>query len=161
MGSVNRLMAAGCPTGTLLNKPESGVVDPADHEGIRTLLGEMALHAEVRIADLQQLVVHAAMRIVTNCAAFTHGFVFEDKGTGLGRMARHAGSDFRHEDSVGQKIGIRISMRIVAVHAGREILRNRVAVRQGKLALYFKVALQAGLGRAARIVDQVTPFAFH
>jgi hypothetical protein len=63
-------MAPCRPTGTLLNKAKTGMIYPANHQGIRSLLGEVALQAQRWIRDLQHLVIGTAVRVMTNRATF-------------------------------------------------------------------------------------------
>ena len=52
---------------------------------------EMALHAEVRVPDGEQLGVHCAVSTVTSRATFVHGFVLKHVRTTLSRVALETG----------------------------------------------------------------------
>ena len=146
MGPVNCLMAARCPTGSLLDETKAGMVHSTDHERILARFREMALQAEVGVTDLQHLVVGAPVGRMAGLATFPHGLMLEHEWSGLRRMALSTGSTLRHEDALGKERLILIPVRVMAVHAGNHTLPERMAVRQGKLPLHVEVTLQAGLG---------------
>ena len=81
-------MTARRPAGAYLHA-ERVVGTPDEKLAIGDLL-EMALQAQVRIANTEQLRIDGPVDIVASRAAFAQGIVFEGVGTTLGRMATEA-----------------------------------------------------------------------
>jgi hypothetical protein len=53
-------------------------------------MGEVAPQAKIGVAIQEHLGVHRAVRVMAHGATFTHGFVFENERTFLGRVASGA-----------------------------------------------------------------------
>src|ERR1700728_4811120 len=83
-------MAATAPAGAARDERRMVHIANQQHAGTGLLL-EMALQAQVLIARDEHFLVHAAVRIVADGAAFADGFMFEDKRAALLRMALEAG----------------------------------------------------------------------
>jgi hypothetical protein len=109
--------------------------------------------AEVVVAGDKHFGVHRAVRIVTGGATFEAGVVLEDKRTFLGGVTRETGLVGAGEVE-GAALDRIAAVRVVAIAAAHRAGHHRVAVRQSKLAALLQVALEAGLGRLARIDDR-------
>lgn len=158
---MDSLVAACRPAAALLDEPESGVIDPSNHEGVLPFFGEMTLQAQVGIGHLKHFGIHASMRLVTGRAPFTHRFMFEGKRSGLGWMAIRAGPQYGRPNACGEQVGIAVTVRIMTINAGHPVFTHRMTVGKGKFSLNLKVALETGIRGTARIMDQMAAFAHH
>ena len=106
-----------------------------------------------RVAGDQHLVVDRAVGVVAGRAAFLpDSSVLIDKRTGLLGVAADAGLSRSRES--GATTADRVALvDIVAVHAAHLAGQDRVGVGQAHFAALFKMALEAGLRRLARIYD--------
>ena len=157
---MDRLMASGRPAGALLNVAKARVVDRTDDEAVAPVLGKVALQAKVCIWDFQHLGVDAAMYVMTGGAALAECLVFKHEWTGICGVAFSTRSTGGLQNTLGEQALVVRAVWIMAVDAGHLAIRDRVAVRQGKLALDIEVALQAGGRVFTRIMDQVASAAF-
>ena len=155
---MNRLVASRRPASPLLNVSKSCMIDPADHQRIAAVFGEVALEAKVGVADLQHLRVRAAVHVMTGGTPVPHGFVFKDIRAGLSGMALSASPARRCQYSLRKERLVLKSMRVVAIHAGDFPISHRMRMGQRKLPLYFKVALQACNRIATGIMNEMAAF---
>jgi hypothetical protein len=89
---MNCFMATSRPASPLLDVSKSSMINPANHQGIATVLREMTLQAKVGVANLQHLCIRAAMDIMTGGTPFSHGLMLENIGSGLRRVTLRTGS---------------------------------------------------------------------
>lgn len=106
----------------------------------------MAAEAEIRVAGDEHLLIHGAVRIVADRAAFLHRLVREEERTFLRGVALRASL------VGGFKRGARALndfafMRIVAIAASHLAREDRVGVGQAELTALVQMAGEAGLGR--------------
>ena len=85
---MNGLVAARGPASPLLHPQR--VVRTANEQLTSLDLLEVTLQTQVGVPNRQQLVVDRTVRIVTDGAAFAHGFMDEHERALLRRVATHA-----------------------------------------------------------------------
>jgi len=114
----------------------------------------MTAQAKIWVALRKHLLIDRAVGIVTDSAAFAHGFVFEDKWTRLLAMALlaafvlpcHGQSTFRLENVA--------PVRIVALDATHVTFNDRMMLRQAKFRLNVRVTLKTGCRIISRVDDE-------
>ena len=88
---MHGLVTTGTPAGAFAQAAGRPVIGTANNNPGGRLLLEMAPETKIGVARDQHLVVHRSMRIVTRCAAFADGFMFENEWPALRGMALTAG----------------------------------------------------------------------
>jgi hypothetical protein len=111
---MHRLVAAGGPACPLRKVVQLGMEGLAnDHAFIRRL-GDVALKAEVAVANLQHTRIERTMGLVAGGAALPEGFVLKYKGPGLLCVALEAGLALGGKAPVSQ-LQAGSCMRIMAI----------------------------------------------
>lgn len=147
-------VAAGGPAGAAIN--ELGVVNFADEELAR-LIGravhlDVALETEIVVALGEELPVDGAVGVMAGGAAFAHGFVFVDEGTGL--LAMTFGAlliDAGHGEAAGRFHDF-VAVRIVALDTIHAAFDDRMMLRKVEQRVDVKMALETG-GRVFTGID--------
>ena len=119
----------------------------------------VAFEAEIGVTFHKHLAVHGSVWGMTNRAAFTQSFMFENKRPGLFPMTLRAiliEPGHRQPPRRFENIG---AMRIVAVHAIHAIFKHRMMLRKIELGMGLQVAVEARRGVFSRIDDKFSPSA--
>jgi len=159
VGSVHRLVATGAPAGAALPVPtETAMTTATVAVGRQTQIFpgvgiEVAFQAQRLIALIEHLLINRAVRAVTGAAAFADGSVREDEGPRLLLVALLAGFGFAAELSAAAFSGV-TAVRVVAISAANLAGEYRMGVGQAELGFLVEMALEAGVGRFARIDDE-------
>lgn len=149
---MNRLMASGGEAASASHRAVVVASADRDHASGKLLL-EVAFEAQVGISLAKHAGIHRAVGVVTDHAAFTCGFVFINKRPPLGHVAFEAKLVVTVQGlrSAGDDVAL---VRVVAVGATDFALGHRVMRRQVEPRPHLQMALEAGLGGAARIGDR-------
>ena len=113
---------------------------------------QVAPQAEVGVAGDQHLVVHRAVRVVADGAALEHGIVPEEERALLGSVALRARLVRGLEVGATPFDDVAL-VRLMTIRASDLPGEDRVRVGEAKMAAFVEVALEAGLGRLARVDD--------
>ena len=119
-----------------------------------TLVLRVAAHAKVGVVINEHFLVDGTMRVVTDGAAFVHGFVFEDEWARLVLMALRATLILPgHGEAAGRFKNV-AAMRVVAVHAIHVAFNDWMMLGEVEFALDIEMALKTGVGFFAGIDDE-------
>lgn len=150
-------VTAGAPTAP---EPEPDRVIEAPNEnavgirGIARSLG-VAFQTQIVVALDEHRLVDRAVRVVTDRAAFAHGFVFKDEWLGLFAMTLGAGLiEPRHGEAAGGFHHV-APMRVVALHAIHFAFDDRMMLRQVEFGVGLEMTLKAGRCVLAGIDDEL------
>ena len=118
------------------------MVGASDQNPASAHLLEVAFQTEVRVSNGQHLRVDRSMSGVTDGAALTEGFVFEDVKTALGGMAAKAAFVFRKLRRAATDLNGTLVWRM-AFPATHLSLGHGMMTREIELATHLGVALEA------------------
>lgn len=162
--AMHRRVAACAPAGAAAHKGRVRNVPnknlPPGHNHLR-----MAFQAKVVVPLHEHLVRNRPVRLMTNHAAFTQGFMLVKPGPRLFPMAFGASLIHPRETS-GRPCPKRGAMRclenvrpvrIVALHAIHPPFKHRMVLRQFELRVNIEVAIEAGLRFTPGIDDEFPP----
>lgn len=146
VGSVDALVAAVGPA-CAAHQPAGGMSTATDDERIgrsrSSLLLEVTLEAQVRVALGEHLLIGGAVRTVAGNASFTGRLMREDEWTSLLSVALHAGFIGTCDGSSAALVS-RALVRIMAIRAGHLAVQHLVGERHAELGFGIQVALEAG-----------------
>ena len=154
VGAVNVFVAACAPASALLQAAAVFLAADDDrtvafHRGVL----EVAPQTEIGVPGDQHFLIHRAVRVMADGAAFEHGIVLEEEGAFLRGMALRARLVLVLEvcPCVDDDMA---AMRIMAVTARYVTVEDLMRMREMELAAFVEMALEAGLGRPVGIDDR-------
>ena len=118
------------------------------------LVLKVALQAESCIALSKEFLVHRAVGLVADEAAFARCFVLVNERPTLLRVATVTGLVVAHERSAASDNCVAL-VRVVAITAGHLVVQHRMRMGQVELASFVEMAIEADLGRPVRVDDRV------
>lgn len=122
---------------------------------IRALDLRVTAQAQVGVVSHEHFLVDGTVRTMANRAAFVQGFVFKNKGPGLGLMTLGAALVLPRHRQPARRFEDVAAVRIVAVHAIHVAFDDRVMVRQVEFRLHIEMALKTGLRFFAGVDDEL------
>jgi len=156
---MDGLVATGSPAASIAEEAETAVVHSPEDNAFGIIAEGMALEAKIAVTDFQHAFIHGTVRIMTDGAALTHGFMLEDKRSPFFRMAFQATLVTAVQPHNLCQVFFP-SMRIVAIRAIHAMLAHGVTVGKGKLALFINMAAEAHVVGLGRVDDIPRPLPF-
>jgi hypothetical protein len=118
------------------------MIRTANEQPCATDLLHVAFQTKIRVTFSQKFGIYRAVDLVAGRAAFADGFVFENRGTTLGRVTAETHVIQGEQGSATAGIGGTF-VRRMTIRAAHLAFRHRMMVRQAELRAHIGVALKA------------------
>lgn len=111
---------------------------------IRSLGLRVAAQAKIGVVVHEQFLIDGTMRVMTNGASFTHGFVFENHRACLRLVTTRAALILSRHRQAALGLENVAPVRVMAIHAIHESFHDGMVLRQTELRLDVQMALETG-----------------